>query len=283
MNRLVPVAAATTLLLTLSACGGASTDTTTSDPTVATAGGQPQGQGDGALSGAMGGASGQIAAVDGRTLQVQSDTSGQVAVTYTGTTALTEQVSADPRDIAVGDCVAVGSADATSAGSPVAAATVRITTASRGSCSTGFGGAGGPMPSGGPPSGMPTDVPSGTPSGMPSGLPQDGGAAGRGGTFGKVTALAADGFTVEQTASPDPGATSASGATEVTVTVSADTTVTATAATTATALKVGRCVIATGDSDSTGAVTATSIMVSDKVDGACALGGPAGAAPAGSR
>ena len=39
------------------------------------------------------------------------------------------------------------------------------------------------------------------------------------------------------------------------------------------ALTVGRCVQATGDADTTGAVTAARIAVTDPVDGSCATAG----------
>jgi hypothetical protein len=114
---------------------------------------------------------------------------------------------------------------------------------------------------------MPSDLPSDLPSGMPS----DGARPGGGGAFGQVTAVTSDGFTVEAT---QPGSDEAS---SVTVTVSADTTYSTAAAADGSALKVGRCVQASGDADSTGAVTATRISVTDKVDGSCpGFGGPGG-------
>jgi hypothetical protein len=86
--------------------------------------------------------------------------------------------------------------------------------------------------------------------------------------------VTADGFTVE---SVRPGSDEPQ---TVSVTVSADTTYSTEAAAKASALKVGSCVLATGDADSTGAITATRIAVSDKVDGQCgglgAVTGPQG-------
>ena len=83
-----------------------------------------------------------------------------------------------------------------------------------------------------------------------------------------MTAISDAGFTV---ASQRQGADDA--ATTVTVTTSADTTYTTTASATATDVKVGVCVTSRGETDDTGALTATSIAVSDPVDGECAVGG----------
>jgi hypothetical protein len=88
------------------------------------------------------------------------------------------------------------------------------------------------------------------------------------GANGKVTAVSATGFTV---ASQFPG-TSSQAPRDTTVTVSGSTTYTTTKPGTAAALKVGKCVTATGASDDTGAVTADRLVVSDPVDGACTGG-----------
>jgi hypothetical protein len=75
--------------------------------------------------------------------------------------------------------------------------------------------------------------------------------------------VTADGFTVQ---SVRPGSDEEQ---TVAVTVSPDTTYSTEVAAQSSALKVGRCVQATGDADSTGAITATRIAVSDQVDGQC--------------
>ena len=64
----------------------------------------------------------------------------------------------------------------------------------------------------------------------------------------------------------------------VTVTTSDKTTWTTSAKATAKDVQVGRCVVSMGRTDSTGAVTAASITVSQPVDGQCAamFGGPGG-------
>ena len=249
------------LLAALAACG--SDDPSSSAATDPGAGGAP-------ASGAPGGvqppgAFGEIAAADGKTLQVQGQ-AGQVAVTWTAKTDITQQVAAALSDVAVGSCVMVGSADQGEDASAVTAASVRISQPVDGSCQGGFGG-------GDRPSGAPSGMPSGAP---PSGMPSDGARPGGGGALGQVTAVTAVGFTVESTL---PGADAA---TTVTVTVAVATTYSASAAADGSALEVGRCVQATGDADSTGAVTATRISVTDKVDGSCTgmggLGGRGGPA-----
>jgi len=272
-------ASAVLLLATLSACGGGN------DPEATDAG--PQGSAPNVQGGGPGGqapgASGEVADVSGRTAQVQSQ-NGQVAVTWNGDTTFTEEVDAALADVTVGSCVMVTSADSTDADSTdaeataVTAATVRVTEATDdGGC--GFG-AGGPGGDGQRPEGMPTDLPTDMPTDVPTDVPSGAPGMMRGGfgTVGEVTAVSADGFTVS---SQRP---SAEDATEVTVTVGEDTSYTTTATAQAAAVKVGRCVVARGDSDDTGAVTATTISVSDPVDGACQSGfmqagrGPGGAA-----
>jgi len=248
--------AATAILLATTACGG-------SPDTAATTDQQPAGDGytqqqDAPDAREFPGAAGEIAAIDGRTLQVQSPMSGQVAVTYTGSTTFTAQVEARASDLEVGDCVMVsGEGDDT-----VAATSVRITLAVDGSCTPTMRGG----PGGGPrvqegeaPQGMPTDVPTDVPSGAPDGVMMAG-------AFGKVSAIGASGFTVESTL---PGQ---SDTTTRQVTTSATTTWTDTVQATSAALKVGKCVTAEGTKDDAGAVTAKTIAVSDKVEGQCGSG-----------
>lgn len=245
------VALATVGLMALSGCGSSS-DTTTSQ----------QGQGyaqrqDPGTGGGMPGASGEIAAVDGSTLQVQgSDT--QTAVTYTDQTTISQQVSAVLADVAVGSCVMVTPADGSEPSeTAVAAGTVQIAEKTDGACAGG-GGFGGRQR----PEGRPSDMPEGLPSGGPGGM----GGMGGMGTSGEVTAVSDNGFTVAATARDSEETTS------VSVTVGSETTYTTTETATKSALTIGRCVLATGETDDTGAVTAERISVSDPVDGECAPG-----------
>ena len=253
------------LLAALAACGGDDATGAATEGGQAAARQQQGGQqGEGPGGGRMPGASGTVAAISGKTLQVQNQQSGQVAVTWTATTAFTQQVDATLADVIVGSCVAVSSEGTTDEGDPVAATSVRITVATDDGCTGGFGGGpGGGGPGGGErPEGAPTDLPSDLPTDRPSDRPGRSG----GGTFGEVTAVSADGFTVS---SARPGEDDK---TTVDVTVSGDTTYTTNAEADSSALQVGKCVNATGDTDDTGAVTAERISVSDAVDGQCTGG-----------
>ncbi|MCA1984006.1 hypothetical protein KSO98_14100 [Nocardioides sp. R-N-C8] len=60
--------------------------------------------------------------------------------------------------------------------------------------------------------------------------------------------------------------------TDTTVTVDGSTTYTTTKSSDASALKVGQCVVATGQADDTGTVAASQLIVSAPVDGECSVG-----------
>ena len=268
------VLAAGALLLTLASCGKDQVDDTATDTSAAGSGAQ----GSTSFSGPPG-ASGEVADVSGRTMQVQNATLGQVAVTWTTRTTFSQQVAASLKDVSVGDCVMVTS-DSTSASSAtdaIAADSVRITPAADGQCTPAGGPGSGPgqlMTSGPAPEGMPSGARSGAPSGMPSGAPQR--MDGAGGAFGTVTAVTATGFTVDSVRPPASGSTDTTTA-SIQVTVTDDTSYTTTAKATSAAVKVGVCVDARGAEDSTGAVTADTVAISPKTNGQCGsfgLGGP---------
>lgn len=257
------VALATVGLIALSGCG-ADGDEATDQQGQGYGQGQGQRQGQG-MGGGMPGTSGEIAAIDGSTLQVQSS-DAQTAVTYTDKTTISQQVSAALTDVTVGSCVMVTTADGSeSSETAVTAGTVRITEKTDGSCAAGGGLGGGQRPEG-----MPSDMPEGTPSGGPGGM------GGGMGASGEVTAVSDSGFTVAATSRDSEETTS------VSVTVGSETTYTTTRTATKSALVVGTCVTATGEADDTGAVTAERISVSDPVDGECATGfGGRGGMPGG--
>lgn len=260
-HRIATACGAVALLAAASACGSDGQDPATAS---ATTGPQTSQQG----AGQFPGANGKVAAVDGSTAQVQSQQNGQVAVSWTSSTTFTREVPASLSDVKVGDCVmATPSQDSTdssdSASTKVAAASVRITAATGGTCAAGFrGGPGGQGPSlnGTPPSGAPSRAPSAAPSGAPRQL------RGSFGAFGTVTAVSGSGFTVSST---QPGSDTA---TEVSVSTSASTTFTTNAQATASDVTVGSCLNAQGPTDDTGAVTATTIALSTAVDGECGGG-----------
>lgn len=236
------------------------------------------------------GANGEVAAVAGKTMQVQSPLSGQVAVTWTAKTTFTHQVDASFSDIDVGDCVLVRSDDADEANgtsngtsTEMDATTVRISAPVDGSCAPGYSGEIAPGGPSGPASGLSTEAPFDLPSDLPSdllsgddSLSGPGGPDGRGGAVGLVTATSPDGFVIESTSPAPPGdrgGSRESGSppetTMVDVAVSAGTAFTTTAKTTSKAVKVGTCVDARGEADSTGSVTADTVSVFPKVDGQC--------------
>lgn len=249
------VATGVALVAMLVGCGSdAAIDSTATPTDVASAGG-PAG-----APGAMPGTSGEIAAVDGDVLQVRSQMSGQVAVTVTDSTEVTDQAAGTLGDVRAGVCVVVRSAATDDApasdggtSTEVDAAAVSVVAAGDDGCASmdGFGGG----PGGGPGGARPSDLPSDLPTDRPSGLP-DGARMGVG-TSGEVTSVTAAGFVVE---GPDG---------DVSVTVGADTAYTKQVAADAKAFKVGRCVRVAGDADDAGAVMAESIQVSDAENDQC--------------
>jgi hypothetical protein len=242
------------MAFTLAACGGS-----TPAPAASTGGGQPSGTnrpGGGAPPGVFG----SIAAVSGQTLQVQNPQSGQTAVSYDGSTKITNSVAGALTDVTNGACVTVNGT-ATGQGQPVSATAVTITQAGSNGCNFGNGGQ--------RPSGSNTPRPSGSnrprPSGSNGPRPSTGNnPAGGPRAFGAVTAVSATGFTVHSTFGAN--------ASDVTVNVTSATTYTKTVTADASALVVGACVAAQGKADDTGAVAATSIAVSKAGPNGCTGG-----------
>jgi Domain of unknown function (DUF5666) len=220
-------------------------------------------------------AQGTIAALAATSLEVQSPQSGQVTVTFGPKTAFTQTTAAAKASVVVGTCVAAMAARSQSSGSAApstpapsaspparatsfTAATVVITRPANGTCNGGFGGLNG------------SAAPSGAPSGaFPSGAPSGGFGRGGFGGFaaratGKVTAVTASTMTVVGSTRSGP----------ITYTVSVDpsTMYTATGSGTSASLAVGKCVIAFGSTDSTGAVAATRIAVSPASSSGCTVG-----------
>lgn len=269
---------AVAVLTLLAACSDEPAQVATADPTTEAAQGAA-GSGDAAQPGG-GGVTGEIAAITGAVMQVHGD-DGQTAVSWDDATTITQTVAAALSDITVGSCVVV-----VGAGDDAAATSVALSTAVDGGCTGGFGGSGGGMPGGGDmpsdgemPSGMPSGAPDGQapgdgeqPSGMPTDLPDgasgDGSGSGFGGmTAGLVTAVDGTTITVESTGFGDDAET-----TTTPVTVDGSTTYSTTADADATAITVGRCVVAQGESDDSGKVAATSLVLSDAGDDGCSTG-----------
>jgi hypothetical protein len=256
--------------LTLSACGTSGTPTVSqsaspaSGPSAAAAGGSsPRAAARGPA------ASGLIAAVSGSTLQVQNAQVGQVAVTWTAATKFTQQVTLSLGSIKAGECVTA----AATAGSPTAASftatAVTVSQAVNGRCFGGFGGGAVPSPGS---SFQARPRPSGTRSfARPSG-------AARAGAFATGSVVSVSGSTIvvaSRSFGPGAGASpgaSAGATTNKTVTLTSATKITTVRSATAAAATAGRCVTAQGKTDSTGTVAATSIAVTDPVNGQCTSG-----------
>ncbi|MCZ4498754.1 MAG: hypothetical protein JWQ74_1307 [Marmoricola sp.] len=287
-RRIAAVCGSGVLLLGAAACGSDGGTQNSAAPSGAATGGAQSTQ-----QQRLPGANGKVAAVSGSTAQVQSQSDGQVAVSWTSATTFTKQVSANLGDVKVGDCIAVTSADAAAAAMPtpgttptpatkVDAGSVRITRAAAdGSCAIGGGQGRGPQNGqGGAPQGNaeggapPVGGSTGQGGGQNGG--QNGGQSGArgqfrgfgGGAFGTVKAVSSTGFTVTSTL---PGAAGSTATTsEVVVTVSGTTTYSTTAKGTASDVKVGSCLRADGKTDDTGAITATTVQLTTAVDGECA-------------
>ncbi|MDF1489227.1 DUF5666 domain-containing protein [Tessaracoccus caeni] len=284
------------LSLTVAALAALATTGCSSDATDATApstqASAPAGQsseaptnggprGGGGEGGRMPGTFGLIADVQDSTMQVQGD-DGQTAVTWTDDTAFTQQTAGSLDDIAVGSCVS-GRGETSDDGT-VSATQLTVTEPVDGECqSFGMGrqGGGNPpqgMPEGGErpegaPSGMPSDMPTDLPSGAPSDLPSGGPGGGMtGGAFlsGAVTAIDGETITVESTV---PGEDTPL---TTTVAISTDITIATTSEASASDVATGLCASAQGETDDTGAVTASSVRLSEPVDGECSFGGMGG-------
>jgi hypothetical protein len=189
-TRIAAACSAVVLLLAASACGnGGRTPSGQTD--------EPDGGSQDLQAGPgpdrMPGANGKVAALAGSTAQVQG-MEGQVAVTWNGSTTFTKEVSARLSDVEVGSCVLVApdgepSTDADPA-TEVAAANVRISAKTGGSCAAarGPGGPGGSSGEGPQLNGTPPpDAPDGA---RPQVRTLDG-------AVGEVTAVSPTGFTVD--------------------------------------------------------------------------------------
>lgn len=258
-RRAVLVAAASVAAaLVLSACGGSSG----ANPPPSAAASSSAGAGQGTPTGGPA-ASGKVAAISGTTMQVQNQQTGQVAVSWSASTKFRHQVAVTIADVKAGDCVAAVAPSGTdSSATSFTATTLTISPAVNGSCTAGgSGGPGGGRFTGAPPSGFPSGkLPSGLPSGV-QGRPVAAVAA------GKVMSVSGSTLVI---AARQFGSSSTS-TTNKTVTVDEKTKITTEAATTSTSLKVGKCVTAQGKADSAGTVAATSVRISDPVNGQCGI------------
>ncbi|MGD0705925.1 MAG: DUF5666 domain-containing protein [Trebonia sp.] len=247
------------VVLTVAACGSGGANATPA-ATIASSAAPSSSPAPTGTQAAFPGVVGTAAAVSGSSLEVQNPTSGQVTVTFTATTPITDTVTVTSKDVTVGSCVTVvGQPSATGAATkPVTATSVTISTPVKGNC-TGAGGFGG-RPGGSSPR------PSFSPRPRPSGSAGAFGRGAFGGANGKVTSVSASGFVVQ-------GRNQAAGTkTSITVTTTATTKYLKTVTAGPSALKAGQCITAVGTANSIGAVAARSIRISQPGPNGCVSG-----------
>jgi Domain of unknown function (DUF5666) len=258
------------VVLAVTACGGGGTTATPATPaaTVASPAAPSSSPAPTGTRAAFPGTVGTAAAVSGSSLEVQNPTSGQVTVTFSASTAITDTVTVTSKDVKVGSCVTVAGkpAAAGTASKSVTATSVTISAPVKGNCTAagGFGGFGGGGAGGGfGGGGGSSPRPSFSPRPRPSGSRGAFGGGGFGGADGKVTSVSASGFVVQ---GRNPAAATG---TSITVTTSATTKYLKTVTAGPSALKVGQCITAVGTPNSIGAVAARSIRISQPGPNGC--------------
>jgi hypothetical protein len=255
------------VVVAVAACGGGGTTAAVAGTASASPAAQSSGSAPAGPQAAFPGVVGTAAAVSGSSLEVQNPTSGQVTVTFTATTPITDTVTVTSKDVTVGSCVAVvGKPSAAgSATGPVTATTVTISDPVKGNCAGGAGFGGGGFGGGGAGGGA-TPRPSFSPRPRPTGSRGAFGNGALGGANGKVTSVSATGFVVQ--------ARGRTAGTDISVTVITNSaskylkTVTAKPS----ALKVGQCITAVGTANSIGAVAARTIRISQPGPSGCVSG-----------
>jgi hypothetical protein len=273
------------VVLSVAACGGNGTTAAPATPAATVASPAVPGSSPTPTAGqaAFPGVVGTAAAVSGSNLEVQNPTSGQVTVTFTATTPITDTVAVTSKDVTVGSCVTVvGKPSATGAAAKsVTATSVTISAPVKGACTAaggfgGFGGGGfggGGFGRGGGGAGA-TPRPSFSPRPRPSGSRGAFGNGAFGGANGKVTLVSASGFVVQgrNRAAGSGGSTGSTSTTSVTVTTTAATKYLKTITAAPSALKVGQCITALGTANSIGAIAARSIRISQPGPTGCVTG-----------
>ena len=267
------------VVLSVAACGSGGSSATVAGTAAASPAAQASSPAPTPSQAAFPGVVGTAAAVSGSSLEVQNPTSGQVTVTFTATTPITETVTATAKDVTVGSCVTViGKPSPTGAASKsVTATSVTISAPVKGACTGaggfgGFGGGGfggGGFGRGGGGAGA-TPRPSFSPRPRPTGSRGAFGNGAFGGANGKVLSVSASGFVVQ-------GRNRAAGSgsesdTSITVIITAASKYLKTVTAGPSALKVGQCVTALGTANSIGAVAARSIRISQPGPNGCVSG-----------
>jgi len=263
------------VVLGVAACGGSAGNSATPAATIASSAAPGSSPSPSASQAAFPGVVGTAAAVSGSSLEVQNPTSGQVTVTFTATTPITDTVTVTSKDVTVGSCVTVVGKPSTTgaAATSVTATSVTISAPVKGNCTGagagGFGGGFGGFGRGSGGAGA-TPRPSFSARPRPTGSRGAFGNGTFGGANGKVTSVSATGFVVQsrrRTAGSDTSTT-----TSVTVITNSASKYLKTVSATASALKVGQCITAVGTANSIGAVAARSIRISQPGPGGCVSG-----------
>ena len=262
------------VVLGVTACGGSSGNAATPAATIASSAAPGSSPTPTAGQAAFPGVVGTAAAVSGSSLEVQNPTSGQVTVTFTASTPITDTVSVTSKDVTVGSCVTVvGKPSAAGAAAKsVTATSVTISAPVKGDCTGagGFGGGGfGGFGRGGTGTGA-TPRPSFSARPRPTGSQGAFGNGTFGGADGKVTSVSAGGFVVQARTRAAGSGTATE--TSVTVITTSASTYLKTITASASALKVGLCVTAVGTANSIGAVAARSIRISQPGPSGCVSG-----------
>lgn len=235
MTRTLGMGALLALPLLLAGCSPQATGTPQPAP-AASAGPQSPRPARSAQPGAVG----LIAEVGKQRMQVQGNNQ-QTAVTWTDQTRITRQAAVAAADVRVGDCVTVRLAGTPGAG-PATAASIAV--------------AGADACTGRTPNPARSAAPGGAPAaGGGTARPGRGGQAG---VFGTVSKVDRGSFTISGT-----------GTGETVVQTTPTTTFSRTEAGTGADLKAGQCAVASGRSDASGTIAATSISVSAPVNGQC--------------
>ena len=262
------------VVLGVAACGSGGSSATVAGTVAASPAAQASSPAPTPSQAAFPGVVGTAAAVSGSSLEVQNPTSGQVTVTFTAATPITETVAATATDVTVGSCVTVvGKPSAAgSATGPVTATTVTISAPVNGNCAGGAGFGGGFGRGGGGAGGGATPRPSFSPRARPTGSRGAFGNGAFGGANGKVTSVSATGFVVQ--ARGRAAGTAGTAGTDISVTVITNSAskYLKTIAAKPSALKVGQCITALGTANSIGAVAARSIRVSQPGPSGCVSG-----------
>jgi hypothetical protein len=221
--------------------------------------------------------SGQVAAVNGSSLEVQDPTTGQTTVNLGPTTVITQTVTVTASALAVGECV-TATGTKTSVG-PVAATSVTINALASGSCTgSPFFALGGGAGFGGRRGGSGGNT-TGTTLSAAQRAQRQAQRANLGVSDGKITAI--NGSTVDVAVPPPPSTTGTTRAGQparlrivpaASFTYSPSTRFLETRAAAASAVVVGDCVTAFGPADTTGAVTAQRLTIRPAGPNGCSTG-----------